>query len=41
MLCENYGYNFEVAMLEKIKVISNDKDAVASAVIREKWIGGI
>ncbi len=26
---------------EKIKVISNDKDTVASAVIREKWIGGI
>ena len=27
MLCENYGYNFEVAMLEKIKVISSGSGA--------------
>lgn len=27
MLCENYGYNFEVAMLEKIRVISSGSGA--------------
>ena len=27
MLCENYGFNFEVAMLEKIRVISSGSSA--------------
>ena len=36
MLCENYGFNFEVAMLEKIRVISSGSGAYNEKANYEK-----